>query len=337
MVLKGVPVTVLLCLSLLGNRALADDKALSLKHFKTGISYIKVDDYESAVGAFEKSMSLYPNKGALFNLANSYKALFRYQEAVDAFKRLKVEFGATLKKEMQEAIERNEQEIRNVTGGLEIRVDKDNADVTLDDKAVGKSPLKNSLILSPGEYKLSVVLNGYKPLERTVAVTAGKDHVEHFALGQEELTAHPALSEADDQSAVEDDPSALTEDKPSPLKPILWSGAGATIATGFVAGVFWGLAASSYTDFKKHNAIIAEATPAGVANMSPEDKNDTTNNRDKAAENVKKYSGVALGFSIGAGALAAATAVVLGVTLSRKNKTETPPVTIGPGRVEVSF
>ncbi|MCP4675167.1 MAG: PEGA domain-containing protein [Deltaproteobacteria bacterium] len=329
---KVVPVYLILCLSLLAGHALTDDRIQALEHFKAGISFLKADDAQSAAEEFEKSMSLYPNKGALFNLANSYKALNRYAEALEAFRRLRTDFGDKLKKDMRDATERNEREIRDLVSELEIQVDRDNADVHLDDRKVGESPLLEPLVLNPGVHKVVVSLEGYRSIARTVEAVAGGKQSEIFELVQEQaspVVPAPIIPEA---NLVED-----KEGKPRLLKPIFWTGVSATLAAGIVAGVFWGLAGSRHDEYEEYNDKVTTTTSAEMASMSDLEKESVTDKRNDAGEDVEKYGHIALGFSIGAGALAVASAIVLVMDLSEKNSKKKASVSIKPGRVVVSF
>ena len=76
---------------LLINPVAADDagnKKEAQQHFKTATRLYKVEDYDGAVSEFEASVRLYPTKNGYFNLANCYKALHRYHEALAAVDKL---------------------------------------------------------------------------------------------------------------------------------------------------------------------------------------------------------------------------------------------------------
>ena len=72
---------------LLGSRlAAADDKAEARRHFENGLALSdeQTKDYQGALVEFEASVKLFPTKAGLFNLAQCYRRLSRYGEAIAA-------------------------------------------------------------------------------------------------------------------------------------------------------------------------------------------------------------------------------------------------------------
>jgi len=77
--------------------ALAQSPKIEAKqHFDAGNALVENEDYSAAAAEFEVSVSLYATKMGLFNLANCYKALNRYGDALEALARLEREFAGKL-------------------------------------------------------------------------------------------------------------------------------------------------------------------------------------------------------------------------------------------------
>ncbi len=151
----------------------ADNKAEAKRHFKAGVALFKAEKFDGAAVEFEESGKLYKTKGALFNLANCYKALSRYAEALATLKLLEGEFKGTLNEEMLGAVKQVKDEINSITGKLGVKVNRDGAEIYVDDELVGRSPLPRPLLLGPGYHVLRVELKGMEPYSRKVKLVSG--------------------------------------------------------------------------------------------------------------------------------------------------------------------
>src|SRR6187455_2997685 len=144
----------LACLWLAPASAWADSREDAEKQFRAGVSLQKVEDFEAAIAAFESSLRLYPTKGAWFNLANCLRATHRYPEALTALERLQQDFGSELVDPMRSTAEMQIAELRNLTATLAIEVDQPGADVAIDGRSIGTSPLTNPIRLGLGDHEL---------------------------------------------------------------------------------------------------------------------------------------------------------------------------------------
>jgi hypothetical protein len=54
-----------------------------------------------------------------------------------------------------------------------LSTNREGAEIRLDGKPVGTSPLEGELFLDPGEHKLVASLSGHEAVERTLQVSAG--------------------------------------------------------------------------------------------------------------------------------------------------------------------
>jgi hypothetical protein len=159
-----------------------EDKAAAKKHFEVGLTLFKHEDFAAAAAEFELSVKLHPTKGGLFNLANAYRALHRYGEALELLERLNREFVGHLDEEMQGHVAQLTAEIRDVVASLTIEVDQPGATVKVDGATVGKSPLAAPLILGPGDHEIEVALAPYETEKRQVSIASGSEPVESFVL-----------------------------------------------------------------------------------------------------------------------------------------------------------
>jgi hypothetical protein len=155
--------------------ARADEKAEAKRHFDAGVSLLKAENYTGAALSFEASLEVYPTKTALFNLANCYKALARYDEALAALFRLRRDFAGKLGAEMEAETAAIEKEIRNLVGTLKVEVDRPGAAVLVDGREMGTAPLSKTLLLAPGNYEVTARLAGAEFAVEKVRMLAGKE------------------------------------------------------------------------------------------------------------------------------------------------------------------
>ncbi|MCC6526355.1 MAG: tetratricopeptide repeat protein [Polyangiaceae bacterium] len=256
-------------MSLIASGALADDKEEAERHFRAGVSLQKVDDFDAAIAAFESSLRLYPTKGALFNLANCLRAIHRYGEAMKALERLEAGFGDVLDDDMRAAVDRQLDELQNLTAYLTLEVVPADALVSIDGAIVGVEARAEKLYLSPGVHVVTARLSGFETAELELEL-APREHSERTITLREEVAAPPpAPTPPPPPPVVVLPPSPPPAPLPPPETPPVWPALGWTAtATGaalLVAGVTTGAWALSL------DGTLAEACGDG---MCPFDRGD---------------------------------------------------------------
>lgn len=144
------------------------------EHFKKGVILMQQENWEGALVEFEESLKLYPTKSALFNKGMCLKALHRYIEALTIFEEYLERYGNEIDDARRKEVLENIEEIRALIGKLELVVNVDGAQIYINDKKVGESPLKEPIILASGVYKLRVERSGYETYQREIEIIAGK-------------------------------------------------------------------------------------------------------------------------------------------------------------------
>lgn len=84
------------------------------------------------------------------------------------------EFPAGGRPTLRDALLKRLGEVQKLVGSLRLSVNKPGAQVTLDGKPVGLSPLPHELYVEPGTHSVEAHLEGYPPLTLTVTVHKGK-------------------------------------------------------------------------------------------------------------------------------------------------------------------
>jgi hypothetical protein len=162
--------------------AVAGDREEAKQLFDAGLKLMHLDDFAGASANFERSVALYPTQNSLFNLANCYKAMQRYGDALAMIERLKRDFAGKLKPEIKEAVERQQQDIQSLVARLTLRTVPADATIKIDSKDVGQGPTLGPLLLGPGEHEIEAARPGHRSERRTVKLVSGKDRSEEFVL-----------------------------------------------------------------------------------------------------------------------------------------------------------
>ena len=203
----------LACLWLTPASALADAKADAEKQFRAGVSLQKVEDFEAAISAFEGSLRLYPTKGAWFNLANCLRATHRYPEALTALERLQRDFGSDLQDPMRSTVELQVAELKNLTATLAIEVDRPGAEVAIDGRPVGTSPLPEPIRLGLGDHEVRATLAEFEPAVVRVNLGPAQTATAKLSLSALGAALPPAVP------ATEAPPPAPVTRAPAPAEP----------------------------------------------------------------------------------------------------------------------
>lgn len=217
----GASIALAMAAALWGAAAAAGSaKEQARQHFDAGNALVENEDYAAAAAEFELSVGLYPTKMGLFNLANAYKALNRYGDALDALARLQREFAGKLE-DLAPEVAALQSTIEGMVGRVAVRVDREGAAITVDGAEVGTSPLAKPLVLAPGEHAIGARLSGYLEAVQIVRVAARSKSEASLALvvapavapapagGVPIPAAAPAAAPAVPPKPVVDDESAV--------------------------------------------------------------------------------------------------------------------------------
>jgi hypothetical protein len=212
-------------------------------------------------------------------------------------------------------------------GRLALRTNADGASVLVDGKEVGRTPLASALSLPAGRHVVTVERSGYEPAERSVEVTAGGRQELEIQLLRQALApaavpaAQPAPTDLGLATAVAPAPEAQPRSRTA--KIVMWSSLGGAVAAGIVGGVYWKLTDDQYQTYKDLNTKFKTDSSVKAS-------------RDAAGDAVKRDNGIAIGCTIGAGALAVSALVAYLIDSSDKGA-EPSRVSLSAMGLNVSF
>lgn len=161
-------------LSLTAAPALAETPAAvkkAGKHFQRGVVLYNEADYRAALVEFRRAYEVAPNPAVLYNIGQTYYQLQSYAQALTTFERYLAEAGdaAPHRKEVDETVE----VLRARVGKLNLTLNREGCEVTVDDELVGKSPLGEPVLVSIGRRKIIAMCEGRPAETRVVEVAAG--------------------------------------------------------------------------------------------------------------------------------------------------------------------
>ncbi len=247
------------------------------KHFQRGVALYNEADYRAALVEFRRAYETAPNPAVLYNIGQTYYQLQSYAQALTTFERYLAESGeqAAHAKEVEDTVDI----LRSRVGKLQIAVNLDGCEVTVDDELAGKTPIGEPVLVSIGRRKVIAMCEGRAAETRVVEVAAGDLLEVKIALAANALPA-----------------SALRADRPGASKSTTnWRKVG-WISTGVLAA--------------------AAATTGVLALMASSDLDDERSTYPSSLDALDDKASKLRRLSLAADVLGAATLVVGGITLT---------------------
>ena len=290
------------------------------QRFQRALDLYDEGNLDAARAELQRAYDIAPHYRLLYNLGQVAFELHDYPAALSAFERYLSEGGSKVPEPRRAQIESDIEKLKGRVARIVLRVDVSQADVFLDDVAVGATPLAAPLVVAAGRRKVAVAKEGYATITRWIEVAGGDSS---------ELTM--ALDQAPERSAA-----ASASSLPSPAAIERQFGLSAPADAPGASGVLWGgwAVAGSL-------AVAAGVTGsfAYVASRDLRDERDqlgvTRSELDRKSAQVRNLS---LATDIMGGASIVTAAATLIATLSRSSGAGTTgslAVVPAIGRVEI--
>jgi tetratricopeptide (TPR) repeat protein len=140
--------------------ASAESKASARAHFDKGLAASTDQRFGEAVVEFERAFELWPDFRVLYNIGNVRVALGRFTEAVDAYQAYldkgAAEIPEARQREVRDAIAAQQAHVATIT----VHAAVDGAEIRLDGRLVGLSPLPAPVRVNEGKHTLEALLPG---------------------------------------------------------------------------------------------------------------------------------------------------------------------------------
>ena len=292
--------------------------------FKKGLELFKDGDYQAALIEFRRANELAPNFNVLYNIGQVHFQLQDYPNALGALQRYLEEGGSSVPASRKAEVQRDIDKLKSRVAHVEIVSTVPDAEVTIDEVLVGKTPLAKPLMVSAGRHKVTVSRAGFTAATKVIEIASGDrlnltlDPVEQKSAP----VAPPASPSADATPPLA--PLAPAAPEPPPSKPV--PVAGIVVTSALAVG-----------------AVVTGVLALGAKSALQDEVKSKDATRDSLDSAKAKITGLALATDILVGSAAIAAGVTLYVGLSGPSKKEPAPaarfisptvkVGVGPGSV----
>jgi tetratricopeptide (TPR) repeat protein len=140
------------------------------KHFEHGVALYMEADYRAALVEFLRAYELAPNGVVLFNIGETQYQLRDYAAALATFERYLVESPQA--DSHRQLVEANVKELRTRVGRITIGSFPVGAEITVDERVIGKTPFEKPIVVGIGRLSVRAYLQGHLPVTRSVDVAA---------------------------------------------------------------------------------------------------------------------------------------------------------------------
>ena len=167
-------------------------------HFQQGVALYQEQNYDAALAEFLGAYSLSSEPIVLYNLGLTYKALFRYAEAIDTLERYLSESSAKghpVSKERRVEVESIVVEMKSLLAEVTLVIMPPDAALRIDGRAVTLG-IEGIVKLAAGSHTIEAAAADYKPGKSEITVVAGTPQKVSLALVAIPRTGHVKIAAA---------------------------------------------------------------------------------------------------------------------------------------------
>ena len=151
-------------------------KAEAKERFEKAMGLFEKKIWDAALAEFLASRAAYATRGNTQNAAICLRNLNRFDEALDMFEALLQQFGSGLSQPDRELVDKEIRSLRELVGTIEIRSKVDGAQVAIDGRERGTTPVV-PLRIAAGTHSVRVFKQGFSQFEERVDVAGGQTRV----------------------------------------------------------------------------------------------------------------------------------------------------------------
>jgi hypothetical protein len=208
-------------------------------------------DYTAALEKFEAAYASFPSPKLWFNIGQASRGLGRPVEALHAFEKF-LALATDAPPDTVADAQKTAEELRKRLGQVRIECEPADAELSLDGKILGMSPLPSPVWATPGRHQVTATSAGLSPTLANVEIKAGSTEVVVVRL------AAPPATLSSETTPVAPPSSFLSEAPRPPLdregwllgRKWTWVAAGSAILFAGSAAIVGGLAVSRLSDLK---------------------------------------------------------------------------------------
>jgi len=194
-----LPVLAVMCGLPRASVAQTDPKASADEHFRRGVELFRDRRFGDAATEFEEAYRLSPAYVVLYNIGQVNAALGRSVEAVDAYEKYLKQGAAQISPERTQEVQSELGKQRDRIGTVALRTTPEGADIRMDGKWIGKTPLSRPVRATIGRHTFDAFLSGYAPQIYEIEVVGKAERPLEIA-----FTVDPAVTEKEAEAKAAD-------------------------------------------------------------------------------------------------------------------------------------
>jgi PEGA domain len=172
---------------------------LARTHFLRGVEFYRHGDFRLALVEFRRSYELSQNYAILYNVGQVNHQLNNYADALGALQRYLKEGGARVPEERRAEVQASITELEKRVARVRLRLNLDGVELSIDDASLGRIGRERWCVVDPGDHRIEVRHPGYRPLRRTLSVTAGDTAEVSLVLEPERLASSARAAPSEQQ------------------------------------------------------------------------------------------------------------------------------------------
>jgi hypothetical protein len=249
---RGLAVAALLSSGLGASSARADAASEARVHYDRAIKFYDDGSYDAALVELTRAYDLHPSYRLMYNIGQARLAMRDYAGAIEAYQRYLREGGGQVTNERVATVRNQLNDLQQRVGKLTVETDVSDAEILVDDVAMGTAPLPAALVVNAGMRRVTVRHPDYPTHSQRIGIAAGEQHHVSLPLRPRQPDATPAAPVAPNAS-----PPAETSEPPlqpseidhptlsaaelqstgseGPDRTLAWVGTGVTVALAATA------------------------------------------------------------------------------------------------------
>jgi PEGA domain len=234
--------------------------------FKKGLELFKDGDFQAAQIEFRRAFELAPNFNVLYNIGQVSFQLQDYPGALDAFQRYLSEGGDRVPAARKADVLKDIEKLKSRVATVEIVSTVPDAEISIDDVSMGKTPLAKPILVSAGRHKISVSKAGFTASTKVIEIASGDSLKLPLDPAAQGTAPAPVIVEVprplDQANAppVVAPPPAPPPDKPVRAAPIVFGVATGVLTVGAVVTGILALGASSDLATQRQSSTATRAS-----------------------------------------------------------------------------
>ena len=165
-----------------------DPKGLARQHYARGVALANAGAYDQALAEFTRAYELVPHYAVLYNVGQAHLELGRTVNAVESLEQYLRLGAAGIPPERRQQVETELAALSTELAAIQVTVDEEGAQLSLDGEAVGRAPLTSPLRVSAGRHTLAAVSASGRRLEQILELSRGETRPVALRFQQAETT-----------------------------------------------------------------------------------------------------------------------------------------------------